>query len=98
MIAAFAAVRKFPAMVDGIRCRCECAELPSFYSLLSCFGGEGMAQHCETCQLTAEPWPASAYTVLFRAERGRATALEIRDHRDRVKAWGARTPPEDRVR
>jgi hypothetical protein len=46
----FAMVRKIPQVVDGIRCHCGCAELPEFYSLLSCYETDGMAQHCVICQ------------------------------------------------
>ena len=46
----FAMVRKIPQVADGIRCQCGCAELPEFYSLLSCFEADGMAQHCVICQ------------------------------------------------
>jgi Protein of unknown function with PCYCGC motif len=46
----FAMVRKIPHVVDGIRCQCGCAELPEFYSLLSCYETDGMAQHCVICQ------------------------------------------------
>ena len=46
----FAMVRKIPQIVDGIRCQCGCAELPEFYSLLSCYEADGMAQHCVICQ------------------------------------------------
>ena len=46
----FAMVRKIPHVVDGIRCHCGCAELPEFYSLLSCYEADGMAQHCHICQ------------------------------------------------
>ena len=46
----FAMVRKIPHVVDGIRCHCGCAELPEFYSLLSCYESDGMAQHCHICQ------------------------------------------------
>lgn len=66
-ISAFEMVRKFPEVVDGIRCRCGCAELPGYYSLLSCFGGEGMAQHCETCREVA-------VLVCSLAARGRTLA------------------------
>lgn len=47
---AFDAVRQIPQVVDGIRCNCGCAELPGFYSLLSCYEGAGMARICEICQ------------------------------------------------
>ena len=43
-------VRKIPEIVDGIRCSCGCADVKGFYSLLSCYEGDGMAQHCVVCQ------------------------------------------------
>jgi len=46
----FDMVRQIPQVADGIRCNCGCAELPEFYSLLSCFEADGMAQHCMICQ------------------------------------------------
>ena len=46
----FAMVREIPQVVDGIRCNCGCAELDGFYSLLSCYEPNGMAQHCVICQ------------------------------------------------
>jgi len=46
----FDMVREIPEVVDGIRCNCGCAELPGYYSLLSCFEGEAMARHCGICQ------------------------------------------------
>ena len=46
----FDSVRAIPQVVDGIACNCGCAELPGFYSLLSCYEGDGMAQHCDICQ------------------------------------------------
>ena len=46
----FDMVRKIPQVADGIRCQCGCAELPEFYSLLSCYEADGMAQHCVICQ------------------------------------------------
>ena len=50
VLAAFAAVRTIPHIVDGIRCHCGCADLAENYSLLSCYEGNGMAQHCLVCQ------------------------------------------------
>jgi hypothetical protein len=47
---AFDEVRQIPEIVDGIRCHCGCADDPAFYSLLSCYEGEGMARVCEICQ------------------------------------------------
>lgn len=46
----FEMVREIPQIADGIRCHCGCAELPEYRSLLSCYEGDGMAQHCEICQ------------------------------------------------
>jgi hypothetical protein len=47
---AFEAARKIPQVADGIRCNCGCADQPGFYSLLSCYEGDGMARHCPICQ------------------------------------------------
>jgi hypothetical protein len=47
---AFDAIREIPQIVDGIRCNCGCADLPGFYSLLSCYEGAGMARICQICQ------------------------------------------------
>ena len=47
----FNMVREIPEIVDGIRCQCGCAEIPGFYSLLSCYEGPGaMARDCHICQ------------------------------------------------
>lgn len=46
----FDMVREIPHVVDGIRCWCGCADVESFYSLLTCFEQGGMAQHCVICQ------------------------------------------------
>jgi hypothetical protein len=46
----FDMVRQIPEIADGIRCQCGCAEMPEFYSLLSCYEADGMAQHCRICQ------------------------------------------------
>jgi hypothetical protein len=46
----FDLVREIPQIVDGIRCQCGCADLPGFYSLLSCYESEGMARWCDICQ------------------------------------------------
>lgn len=45
----FDQVRQIPQIVDGIRCRCGCADDPAHYSLLSCYEGDGMARLCEIC-------------------------------------------------
>ena len=47
---AFDEVRKIPSIVDGIRCHCGCAGAEGFYSLLSCFEGDGMARMCDICR------------------------------------------------
>jgi hypothetical protein len=50
LIALFDGIRKIPQVADGIRCSCGCAELPGFYSLLSCFEGkDAMAKWCTIC-------------------------------------------------
>ncbi|MFN2316696.1 MAG: hypothetical protein ABR551_03270 [Gemmatimonadales bacterium] len=50
LIALFDAVRKVPHIIDGIRCSCGCAELPGFYSLLTCFEGDNsMSKWCPIC-------------------------------------------------
>lgn len=43
-------VREIPEIVDGIRCYCGCADIPGYYSLLTCYEEGGMAQMCEICQ------------------------------------------------
>jgi hypothetical protein len=50
VIPVFDAVRAIPEVVDGIRCKCGCADLEGFYSLLSCYEDQGMARHCPICQ------------------------------------------------
>ena len=49
-ITAFDQVRQIPQIVDGIRCHCGCATLKGYYSLLSCYEGDAMAQDCHICQ------------------------------------------------
>ena len=46
----FDLVRQIPQIVDGIRCQCGCADLEGFYSLLSCYEGDGMASYCHICE------------------------------------------------
>jgi hypothetical protein len=50
LIELFDQVRAMPEIADGIRCQCGCSDPPTFYSLLSCYEGEGMAKFCEICQ------------------------------------------------
>ena len=63
-------VRQMPQVVDGIRCQCGCAEVPGYYSLLSCFEGDAMAQHCEVCQAQAR--------LVHRLHREKQTLDQIR--------------------
>ena len=50
LVPLFDGIRAIPQVADGIRCYCGCAELPGFYSLLSCYEGDGMAKICPICQ------------------------------------------------
>jgi hypothetical protein len=51
LVALFDGVREIPEVVDGIRCQCGCAGSEGFYSLLSCYEGDGaMAKICHICQ------------------------------------------------
>jgi hypothetical protein len=51
LIPLFEAVRAIPEIADGICCRCGCADLPGYRSLLSCYeGASAMARECRTCQ------------------------------------------------
>jgi hypothetical protein len=70
-VSAFDQVREIPQVVDGIRCSCGCASREGFYSLLSCYEGEGMARHCEVCQGTGR--------LAYRLHRQGKTLQEIRD-------------------
>ena len=48
---AFEGVRAIPEIADGIRCHCGCADLPDYYSLLTCYEGpKAMALACPICQ------------------------------------------------
>lgn len=66
----FDGIRAIPSVADGIRCSCGCADLPGYYSLLSCYEGDAMATMCPICQ------GAGRLTVRMHAE-GRSLA-EIR--------------------
>jgi len=51
LIAVFDGVREIPEVIDGIRCQCGCAASEGFYSLLTCYEGDGaMAKMCHICQ------------------------------------------------
>ena len=74
----YAMVREIPQVVDGIRCSCGCADLEGFYSLLSCYEADGMAQHCVICQgqarlaykLHGEGWSLTGIRKAIDAEYG----------------------------
>ena len=53
LIPLFDSVREIPEIVDGIRCNCGCPDPPEYYSLLSCYEGDGMARNCVVCQSQA---------------------------------------------
>jgi len=71
----FDLVRQMPQIADGIGCNCGCSTLPGMRSLLSCFEGEGMAQHCLVCQGEAK--------LAHRLFREGKTLAEIRAAIDR---------------
>jgi hypothetical protein len=72
---AFEAVRAIPQVVDGLRCHCGCAEIPGFYSLLSCYEGTGaMALICPICQGEGR--------MAARLHKDGATLTEIREALD----------------
>ena len=50
VIDAYDGIRQIPHIADGIRCYCGCAELPEYYSLLTCYEERGMARLCDICQ------------------------------------------------
>src|SRR3982750_773669 len=51
LIAVFDGVRAIPQVIDGTRCQCGWATVDGFYSLLSCYEGDGaMAKICHICQ------------------------------------------------
>lgn len=70
-ISAFDQVREIPQIVDGIRCSCGCASREGFYSLLSCYEGEGMARMCEVCQGTGR--------LAYRLHKQGKSLKEIRE-------------------
>jgi hypothetical protein len=70
-ITAFDQVREIPQIVDGIRCSCGCASREGFYSLLSCYEGEGMARMCEVCQGTGR--------LAYRLHKQGKSLREIRE-------------------
>lgn len=52
LVQLFDGIRAIPAIADGVRCSCGCAEIPGYYSLLSCYEGDAMATICPICQGT----------------------------------------------
>lgn len=73
-LTAFDQVREIPHIVDGIRCSCGCASREGFYSLLSCYEGEGMARMCEVCQGTGR--------MAYRLHKEGKSLNEIRESVD----------------
>lgn len=63
-------VREIPQVVDGIRCHCGCADVPGYYSLLTCYEDGGMAQDCTICQGQAK--------VVYKGHQQGHTLDEIR--------------------
>lgn len=74
-IAVFDLVRQIPAIADGIRCSCSCADRPGYRSLLSCFESPGMARDCSACRRTAR--------LAWNMSRRGASLEEIRREVDR---------------
>jgi hypothetical protein len=70
-ISAFDQVREIPQIADGIRCSCGCASREGYYSLLTCYEGEGMARHCEVCQGTGR--------LAYRLHKAGKSLKEIRE-------------------
>ena len=70
VLAAFDEVRQIPGIIDGIRCHCGCATADGFYSLLSCFEGDGMARMCDICRGQGR--------LAFRLHRAGKTLAQIR--------------------
>lgn len=66
----FDEVRQIPQIVDGIRCHCGCADEPGYYSLLSCYEGDGMARLCAFC--------TGQGRMAFRLARAGSSLDEIR--------------------
>jgi hypothetical protein len=69
-------VREIPQVMDGIGCHCGCAELEGYYSLLTCYEEQGMAQFCDICKGQAR----EAYTLHGRGKSLDAirTAIDTR--------------------
>jgi hypothetical protein len=66
----FDGIRAAPEIVDGIRCHCGCADIPEYYSLLTCYEEPAMALVCDVCQRQG--------LVVGRMVRDGATLEEIR--------------------
>jgi hypothetical protein len=92
-------IREIPQIADGIRCTCGCAELPGYYSLLTCYEEGGMAQFCEICQGQArlayrrhgEGQSLDQIRNAIDARFGRSSLESLLDHR-RGGADGALPP------
>lgn len=51
-VAAYAAARAYPAVLDGVYCHCDCSQHSGHRSLLTCFESQHGAS-CEVCQREA---------------------------------------------
>lgn len=67
-------IREIPEIADGIRCTCGCADIPGYYSLLTCYEEGGMAQWCEICQGHAR--------LVYRRHKEGQTLEQIRNATD----------------
>ena len=79
VIPVFDMIREIPRVADGIRCQCECAQIPEMYSLLSCFEQDGMARHCRICQGVAR--------LVYRMHQRGSPLDQIRAAVD-AESWG----------
>lgn len=70
LVPLFDGIREIPHIADGVRCRCGCADVEGFRSLLSCFESGGMAVNCKPCQ--------SEGRMVVRLHRRRRTLDQIR--------------------
>ena len=70
-VAAFEEARTIPGILDGLSCRCGCADRPGKRSVLSCYEEDGMALDCEICRGVAR--------LAYRLHRKGRTLAEIRE-------------------
>ncbi len=72
-VAAYAAARVYPAVLDGLYCYCHCGKHSGHRSLLTCFESQHGAS-CEVCQIEAN--------LAARMHREGATLEQIRQGAD----------------